>query len=231
MIRSLKNNFFAISDSEVPWFADIANFLATNVIPKGLTHQQKKRFFTDVKNYFWEDPFLFRICANQVIRRFVTRTEALKILEHCHSRPAGGHYGGNKTAHKILESGFYWPTLFKDPNRYVISCDKCQKTGNISNRDEMPQTYMLSCEIFDVWGIDFMGPFPSSFGNKYILVVVGYMSKWVEAQALPTNDARAVVCFLKKKFSQFGTPRLIISDSGTHFCNAQFEKTLKKYGV
>ena len=104
-------------------------------------------------------------------------------------------------------------------------------TGNISKRDEMPQTYMLSCEIFDVWGIDFMGPFPSSFRNKYILVVVDYMSKWVEAQALPTNDARVVVRFVKKLFPRFGTPKSIISDRGTHFCNAQFDKALKKYGV
>ncbi|KAK5840005.1 hypothetical protein PVK06_008866 [Gossypium arboreum] len=196
-----EEQFFAISESGVPWFADIANFLAPNIILKGFTHQQKKRFFTDVKNYFWENPFLFHICVDQVIRRCVTRIEALKILEHCHLGPTGGHYSGNKTAHKILESGFYWPTLFKDANRYVTSCDKCQRTGNISKRDEMPQTYMLSCEIFDIWGIDFMGPFPSSFGSKYILVAIDYMSKWVEAQALPTNDARVVVHFLKKLFS------------------------------
>ena len=181
-----------------------------------------------MKNYFWEDRFLFHKCADQIIRRCVTRTEALKILEHCHSGPTGGHYGGNKTAHKALKSGFYWPTLFKDANKYVTSCDKCQRKSNISKHDEMPQTYMLSCEIFDVWGIDFMGPFPSSFGNKYILVAIDYMSKWVEAQALPTNDARVVVRFLKKLFSRFGTPRAIISDRGTHFCNAQFDKILKK---
>ena len=76
-----------------------------------------------------------------------------------------------------------------------------------------------------------MGPFPSSFGNKYILVVVDYISKWVEAQALPTNDARVVVRFFKKLFSRFETPRAIINDRGTLFCNTQFEKTLKKYGV
>ncbi|KAK5844852.1 hypothetical protein PVK06_000993 [Gossypium arboreum] len=209
----------------------IVNFLAANIIPKGLTHQQKKRFFTDVKNYFWEDPFLFRICADQVIRRCVRRSEALNILEHCHSGPIGGHYSGNRTAHKILEAGFYWPTLLKDANRYVATCNKCQRIGNISKHDEMPQTYMFSCEIFDIWGIDFMGPFPSSFGNKYILVAVDYTSKWVEAQALPTNNARVVIRFLNKLFSQFGTPRAIINDKGTHFCNAQFDKTLKKYEV
>ncbi|GJW20170.1 reverse transcriptase domain-containing protein [Tanacetum coccineum] len=101
----------------------------------------------------------------------------------------------------------------------------------ISQRDEMPQNAIQVCEIFDVWGIDFMGPFPSSRGNKYILVAVDYLSKWVEAKALPTNDARVVVKFLKSLFARFGTPRAIISDRGTHFCNDQFAKVMLKYGV
>nr|GFB76380.1 reverse transcriptase domain-containing protein [Tanacetum cinerariifolium] len=83
----------------------------------------------------------------------------------------------------------------------------------------------------DVWGIDFMGPFPSSKGNKYILVAVDYLSKWVEAKALPTNDARVVVKILKSLFARFGTPRAIISDRGTYFCNDQFAKVMIKYGV
>nr|GFA45173.1 reverse transcriptase domain-containing protein [Tanacetum cinerariifolium] len=87
------------------------------------------------------------------------------------------------------------------------------------------------CEIFDVWGIDFMGPFPSSRGNKYILVVVDYLSKWVEAKALPTNNARVVCKFLKNLFARFDAPKAIISDRGTHFCNDQFTKVMQKYGV
>ncbi|GKD40622.1 reverse transcriptase domain-containing protein [Tanacetum coccineum] len=76
-----------------------------------------------------------------------------------------------------------------------------------------------------------MGPFPSSRGNKYILVAVDYLSKWVKAKALPTNDARVVVKFLKSLFSRFGAPRAIISDRGTHFCNDKFDKVMSKYGV
>ncbi|GJU85953.1 reverse transcriptase domain-containing protein [Tanacetum coccineum] len=76
-----------------------------------------------------------------------------------------------------------------------------------------------------------MGPFPSSRGNKYILVAVDYLSKWVKAKALPTNDARVVCKFLKALFARFGTPRAIISDRGTHFCNDQFAKVMLKYGV
>ncbi|KAL5549371.1 hypothetical protein UlMin_004602 [Ulmus minor] len=87
-------------------------------------------------------------------------------------------------------------------------------------------------ELFDVWGIDFMGPFPSSFGNQYILVAVDYVSKWVEAGAFTTNDAKVVTRFLKKNiFTRFGTPRAIISDGGSHFCNRQFSALLTKYGV
>nr|GFC09526.1 reverse transcriptase domain-containing protein [Tanacetum cinerariifolium] len=76
-----------------------------------------------------------------------------------------------------------------------------------------------------------MGPFSSSKGNKYILVAVDYLSKWVEANALPTNDARVVVKFLKSLFSRFGTPKAIISDRGTHFCNEQFSRVMAKYRV
>nr|GEX49301.1 reverse transcriptase domain-containing protein [Tanacetum cinerariifolium] len=103
--------------------------------------------------------------------------------------------------------------------------------SKISQRDEILQNAIQVCEIFDVWGIDFMGPFSSLRGNKYILVAVDYLSKWVEAKALPTNDARVFVNILKSLFARFGTPRAIISDRDTHFCNDQFANVMLKYGV
>ncbi|GJX88812.1 reverse transcriptase domain-containing protein [Tanacetum coccineum] len=214
-----------------PWFADYANYHAGNFIVKGMSTQQKNKIFKDVKHYFWDDPFLFKTCADQVIRRCVSGQEAVDILTACHSGPTGGHYGANYTAKKVFDSGFYWPTIYKDAHELVKNCDSCQRQGKISQRDEMPQNSIQVCEIFDVWGIDFMGPFPSSRGNKYILVAVDYLSKWVEAKALPTNDARVVVKFLKSLFARFGTPRAIISDRGTHFCNDKFAKVMSKYGV
>nr|GEV95256.1 hypothetical protein [Tanacetum cinerariifolium] len=128
--------------------------------------------------------------------------EAVDILTACHSGPTGGHYGANYIAKKVFDSGFYWPTIYKDSFELVKNCDSCQRQRKISQRDEMPQNAIQVCKIFDVWGIDFMGPFPNSKGNKYILVVVYYLSKWVEAKALPTNDARVVVKFLKSLFSR-----------------------------
>ncbi|GJT42636.1 reverse transcriptase domain-containing protein [Tanacetum coccineum] len=221
----------ALRDDNTPWFADFANYHARNFIVKGMSSQQKNKFFKDVKHYFWDDPFLFKICADQVIRRCVLGQEAFDILKGCHSGPIGGHYSANYTAKKIFDSGFYWPTIYKDAHNFVTRCDICQRQGKISQHDEMPQNSIQVCEIFDIWGIDFMGPFPSSRGNKYILVAVDYLSKWVEAKALPTNDARVVCKFLKTLFSRFGAPRAIISDRGTHFCNDQFAKVMLKYGV
>ncbi|GJR06262.1 reverse transcriptase domain-containing protein [Tanacetum coccineum] len=127
-------------DSSTPWFADIANYHAGNFVIKGMSSQQKKKFFKDVRHYFWDDPYLFRI-------------------------------------------------VYRDAHDIVKSCDSCQRQGKILQKDEMPQNAIQVFEIFDVWGIDFMGPFPSSRGNKYILAAIDYLSKWVKAKALPTNDA------------------------------------------
>ncbi|GJZ54568.1 reverse transcriptase domain-containing protein [Tanacetum coccineum] len=139
-------------DDNAPWFADFANYHAGNFVIKGMSSQQKRKFFKDVKHYFWDDPFLFKICADQVIRRCVHGKEALDILEACHNGPTGGHYGANYTAKKIFDSGFYWPTIYKDAHDFVTRCDICQRQGKISQRDEMPQNSIQVCEIFDMWG-------------------------------------------------------------------------------
>lgn len=102
----------------------------------------------------------------------------------------------------------------------------------MSRRNMMPLNPILVIEIFDCWGIDFMGPFPHSFGYQYIIVVVDYVSKWVEVAACRSNNNRTIIKFLKENvLSRFGTPCAIISDRGTHFCNRSFEALMKKYGV
>ena len=106
-------------DSNTPWFADFANYHAGSFIRKGMSSQQKKKFFKDVKHYFWDDPYLFKICADQVIRRCVHGQEANDILLACHSGPTGGHHGANYTAKKVFDSGFYWPTIYRDAHDLV----------------------------------------------------------------------------------------------------------------
>nr|GEY95369.1 reverse transcriptase domain-containing protein [Tanacetum cinerariifolium] len=134
---------------------------------------------------------------------FPLETLAYDILKACHKGPTGGHHGANFTAKKVYDVGFFWPTIYRDAPNLVKSCDICQRQGKISQRDETPQNAIQVCEIFDVW----------------------------EAKALPTNDARVVVKFLKSLFARFGTPRAIISDCRTHFYNDKFAKVISKYGV
>ncbi|GJS78846.1 reverse transcriptase domain-containing protein [Tanacetum coccineum] len=141
------------------------------------------------------------------MRRCVAGSETPEILAHCHSGPTGGHYSASVNAKKVYESGFCWPSIFKDANEYVRRCDACQRSGNISSRNERPQNNIQVCEVFDVWGLDFMGPFPNL---EVIYIAIDYVSKWIEAKALPTNDARVVVKFLKSLFARFGVPKALI---------------------
>ncbi|KAK8560118.1 hypothetical protein V6N12_012921 [Hibiscus sabdariffa] len=216
----------------IPWYADIVNFLVSGIVPPDLSSQGRKKFRHDAKFFYWDEPYLFKQCADQVLRRCVPKEEQKDIMYHCHAASCGGHFGGNRTAAKILQSGFYWPTLFKDAHAFAKACDRCQRTGNISRRNEMPLQNILEVELFDVWGIDFMGPFPSSHGDLYILLAVDYVSNWVEAIATPKNDAKTVMKFLHKNiFTRFGVPRALISDEGSHFDNKLTAKTLQRYGV
>nr|GEY23287.1 hypothetical protein [Tanacetum cinerariifolium] len=91
--------------SDTPWFADFANYHAGNFLVKDMSTQQKNKFFKDVKHYFWDDPFLFKVCADQVIRRCLHGNESLEILEACHNGPTGGHHGANLTAKKETSKG------------------------------------------------------------------------------------------------------------------------------
>ena len=115
---------------------------------------------------------------------------------------------------------------------YVRLCDYYQQMGNLSRKNEMPLNFILEVEIFYVWGINFMGPFPSSKGNKYILITVDYVPKWVEAMASPANNSRVVAKPFKRIiFPRFRVPRALISDNGTHFIKKKLEALLKKYRV
>ncbi|GJV25857.1 reverse transcriptase domain-containing protein [Tanacetum coccineum] len=152
------NNVNVLNDNTTPWFADLANYHAGNFVKKGMSSQQKRKFFKDAKHYYWDDPYLL---AKRLMR-------------------------------------FSWLVIVDPREATIVPITPLAKQGKISQRDEMPQNAIQVCEIFDLWGIDFMGPFPSSRGNKYILVA--------------------------NLFARFGTPRAIIGDRGTHFCNDQFCK-------
>nr|GEU93000.1 hypothetical protein [Tanacetum cinerariifolium] len=165
---------------------------ARNFVVKGMSSQQKNKFFKGVKHYFWDDPFLFKIYVDQVIRRCVHGQEAIDILKACHNGPTGGHHGLNYTAKKVFDSRFYWPTIYRDAHDLVKSCDACQRQEKISQRDEMPQI-------------------PSKFAKF--------------------STFGALISWGCSRLHEGTTPRAIICDHETHFCNDHFVKVMLNYGV
>lgn len=217
---------------QAPWFADITNYKVGRKIPQEFTKKQVKKLLNEAKKFLWDEPFLFKRCPDGMIRKCVPKSEMRDILWHCHGLAYGGHFGPERTSAKILQSGFYWPTIFKDAREFVHQCNECQRAGGLTKRNEIPQNYILEVELFDLWEIDFMGPYPPLYSYKYILVAVEYVSKWVKVIATTTCDAQIVFQFLKKHiFTRYGVPKGLVSDGGSHFYNKQMEKLLHKYGV
>ena len=140
-----------------PWYANLVKFMVIGYIPPG---EDKKRLIHLSKFHLWDDPYLYKVCADGLLCRCVPFCETRRILERCHSSPYGGHYGAFRTHAKVWQSGFFWPNMYGDAKEFVRRCPRCQKHGNINSRDAMPLKSNLQVEIFDVWGVDFMGPFP-----------------------------------------------------------------------
>nr|GEU94396.1 reverse transcriptase domain-containing protein [Tanacetum cinerariifolium] len=131
------------------WFADFANYHAGNFVVKGMSSQQKSKFFKDVKHYFWDDPFLFKICADQVIISCVHGQEAIDILKACHYGSTGGHHDPNYTAKKVFDTGFYWPTIYRDAQDLVKNCDfaKVMQKYGVTHRLATPYHPQTSGQV------------------------------------------------------------------------------------
>ncbi|GJR72584.1 reverse transcriptase domain-containing protein [Tanacetum coccineum] len=115
----LKSKF----NHDEPWYVDFVNYIVGKVVPPNWTFEKRKRFFSQVKTYFWEEPCAFKLCAYNILRRCVAGSETLEILAHYHSGPTDGHHSASVTAKKVCQSGFYWPSVIKDASEYVRRCD------------------------------------------------------------------------------------------------------------
>jgi hypothetical protein len=136
---------------QLPWYANIVNYIIAKVFPPAMSSQERKRLISISRYYHWDDPYLFKFCPNQIIGRCVSEEEHFSILQHCHQFACEGHFGAKRIAFKVLQFGFYWPKLFKDAFLFCSSCDRCQRTGNISFKNQMPLQNIQVVELFDVW--------------------------------------------------------------------------------
>jgi hypothetical protein len=118
----------------------------------------KKKLVYESKRHLWDAPYLYRVCADGLLRRCVPTAERLKIIEKCHAAPYGSHYGVFRTQAKIWQSGFYWPSMYEDTKNFVRRCPNCQRHGGITTREAMPLTYNLQveysmCGALTIWGL------------------------------------------------------------------------------
>ncbi|GJU08802.1 DNA-directed DNA polymerase [Tanacetum coccineum] len=150
-LMALKTNF----DNDEPWYADYVNYTVGKVIPPKWTSKKRKRFFSQVKYYFWDEPYAFRLCPDNIMIRCVAGDEISKILAHCHSGPTGGHHSASITRRKVYESGFFWPTIFRDAKDYVSKCDAnyevtCEEKAKRRNSGTKTKTFEESTKTASI---------------------------------------------------------------------------------
>jgi hypothetical protein len=201
------------------------NYLATRKLPSHLSPHEKGKIITQSANCSWVGNDLFHTGPDLIIHRCVREDKVAEILRICHDGPCGGHFSDKRTSYKVLHSGYYWPSIFKDAVKYVRSCDSFQRIGRPTSTNEIPLGAQVMIEPFEKWALEFVGPIsPMSHKKNYILVCTNYVTKWVEAKALCRATENFVVKFIYEDiFTHFGVPGEIITDQGT-----QFTSTLMK---
>jgi len=150
-------------------YADIIHFLSTGQFPLEYTEKQKKKLIYKAGPYTMIDGVLYKKGNDEILRRCINPSEVPLVLEGCHSEVCGGHFAGLVTAHKTLQLGYWWPTMFTDAAKFAKKCDPCQRVGKSTSTSSMPLTPILAQIPFEKLGIDFVGPInpPSRHGRKY----------------------------------------------------------------
>jgi hypothetical protein len=224
------DHLYRVLDKDT-WMIDIIGAIQKMPLDH-LDKNTQRMIISESRKYFWDSPYLFKLGNDEVMRRCVPREERLEILRKCHSAEYDGHYSHFRTQAKVWSSGFYWSEMHEDTKIYVASCPECQRIGNISQTNSIPLKFNLQIYLFDAWGIAFMGPFKKSHGFKHILVMVDYVSKWVEAIPCRKASTEESIAMIKSMiFPRFDTLRILISDGGTHFTGKNFKKCLSKLGI
>eukprot|EP00253_Pinus_taeda_P002737 PITA_02737 len=192
-----------------PWFSNIANYLVSAQFPPHLSAKEKRKIMRKSAPFTWIGGNHFKVGLDQILRRCVRKEEVFDILITCHDGPCGGHFAAKRAAFKILQVGYYWPTLHQDVRRYISQCDRCQRMRNPTPKDEMPLQPKVTFKPFEKWGMDFVGLInPPSKQKYYIIVCTNYLTKWVEAKVIKEATEEKVTELLRESiFYKFEYPR------------------------
>eukprot|EP00253_Pinus_taeda_P003608 PITA_03608 len=225
-------NLFLISSSD-PWYEDIIVYLQTQTYRSNTSLSEQRWIRYQVKDYVIVGDTLYHRGIDTVLRRYLTREEAEKVLNDCHSSACGGHQSGYATTQKKIRAGYFWPTMFKDCITVVRSCHACQIFDSKTRRPPAPLQPVVVVGPFAKWGIYFMTCNPTSAGGHgYIIVTIDYFTKWVEAMPTLNNSGETTALFFFNHVdSRFGIPQAIVTDHGSYFYNHMMVELAAKLGL
>eukprot|EP00253_Pinus_taeda_P008335 PITA_08335 len=213
-------------------YADTIYYLKNGYAPAHLDHTKKRALRLKAKQYQLINDVLFKSNYDFVLLRCLEKTEAEKVLQELHNGPARGHYVVDATAHKILRTRYYWPTLFKDSHSYMRKCQVCQTTAGRQKKPSMPLQLVNIEQPFSQWGLDIIGEIVphSSKQHRYILTATDYFTKWVEEVPLKTTNSENIIEFIDQFIiTRFGLPTDLMFDNASYFStNAMTEFALKR---
>eukprot|EP00253_Pinus_taeda_P029207 PITA_29207 len=210
-----------------------ANYLVSTQFPPHLSSKEKSIIVRKSAPFTWIGGNLFKLGPDQILRHCVREEKVFDILLTCHDGPCGGHFVAKRIAFKILQVGYYWPTVHQDVKRYINQCDRCQRMGKPTPRDEIPLQPQVTFEPFEKWGMDFVGPInPPSKQRSYIIVCTDYLKKWVETKAIKATTEEKVVEFLRENiFYNFGYLRELVTNQGSQFTSNLIEDLLAHHKI
>ncbi|KAL3687533.1 hypothetical protein R1sor_013842 [Riccia sorocarpa] len=219
---------FQLSSTKNSKYADIYRYLTTLECLEGMDAEARAVFIHKAGPFELRQGILFKLGPDEILRLCLEDFETRRVIESLHTEAAGGHYALKNTVKKIMDAGYWWPTMFKDSYEYIKACDPCQRMGKPTATTQWPLCPIMPLAPFEKWGIDFVGPIQPATRvrrNKYILVATDYATKMVEAVASKKNDKKVVAEFLFTNIiSRYGCPLELVSDRGKHFLNDLIEE-------
>lgn len=195
-------------------------YLKNGYAPPHLNYTKKRAMRLKYKQYQIVNDILFRVSYDFVLLIFLEKSKAKRVLQELHDGPAGRHYAGDATTHKILRIGYYWPTLFKDEHSYVRRFQICYTTAGRQKKPSLPLQIDKIDQPFEQWGLDIIGEIVphSSKQHRYILTDIDYVTKWVEAVLLKSTNSKSIIKFIDDFIiTRFGLPSPLMFDSASYF--------------
>jgi len=215
-------------------FQEIIDYVVEHRYPDGYTREEKIIFHQKIAPYSFINEILFKMGADEQLRRCLEKKERRQVMSALHSGFSGGYFAAMTTVNRICTLGYWWPSMIRDVRTFVNNCDQLQRTRAPTFRNHWPLTPIIPLAPFEKWGIDFIGPInPASARKKrYIILAIDYATKWVEARALRRNDVLTAASFLFEEIMmRFGHPLELVSNRGTHFLSDVIENITSTYQI